>query len=325
MTARQTRQARGRVKRRRCPACGQRVDTSAQTVCSLCGFDFTFGAESITGDDATPYARAYSTGESGWRFMLEWSWFAGTQRLKHLALMRVSAASRRFARMNLALLVVGIAVIELARVGWKWAARSPALERSGSTQPTGQGWIHVAGAPRPLRADVAGELPVDLWWNWLQATLGVAVAVVLGILCMWMCLAIVRAGVSRAHGAQFREEKRMTAALLYGTAWALPIWVGSLIVGLLPVSYIGAMAQWSWYPPENVFIVAAAVVAGFGVCMWWFWLVRLGTTAPRKVRARVAGFLAMGVPLIIAAASVGWYFGTGLLHRALTDALRLGF
>ena len=117
----------------------------------------------------------------------------------------------------------------------------------------------------------------------------------------------------------------MTAALQYSTAWSLPIFVGSFLCGLLPLSYMGAMAQWGWCPPQQVFVISAAVVAGFGACMWWFWLIRLGSSAPPKVRGRVTLFMGIGAPVIFVGAGAGWYFGIKYLHQVLTESLRLGF
>ena len=113
----------------------------------------------------TPYAKAYARGLAGWRRMGEWVWFCGHGRLKHLAMMRASAASRRFAHLNLALLAVGLALLEATRTGWRWVAASPAFEPTGSTQPAGVGWIHVVGASRPLPPDLPPESIVDLWWK----------------------------------------------------------------------------------------------------------------------------------------------------------------
>lgn len=99
----------------RCPACGQRVDSAAAR-CSLC--DFNFGEDRVTGADVTPYAKAYAQGDPGWRTMCRWVWSSGSERLQHVALIRVSAAARRFARINALLLALGIAGFQATRVGW---------------------------------------------------------------------------------------------------------------------------------------------------------------------------------------------------------------
>ena len=93
----------------RCPACGQRLDPPGATRCPLCNFDF--GDDRVTGADVTPYAKAYTQGDPGWSAMCRWVWFAGAERLKHIALMRASAAARRFAWTNTLWLALGLAVV----------------------------------------------------------------------------------------------------------------------------------------------------------------------------------------------------------------------
>ena len=92
-----------------------------------------------------------------------------------------------------------------------------------------------------------------------------------------------------------------------------------------PIAFMGKMAQWRLYPPERIFMVPAAVVAGLATVGWWFWLVRLGATAPTSTRARVLSFLAIGVPLIVAGAAVAWWVGLDALYEPLLPFLRIQF
>lgn len=308
---------------RRCPACGQRVEPPLPARCPLCDFDFR--DDRVTGMDVTPYAKAYSLGEPGWQRMSEWVWFAGRERLKHLALMRTSAASRRFALLNILLLAAGLSLFQATLVGWKWVTGLPVIEPTGSTEPAGSGWIHLAAAPRPLPPDRAPEMPVDLWWNPVQTVIAAATAGIAGLLAIWLVLLLVRLGVRRAHIPPYRKEGRMTAAMHYSTAWGIPIFVGAIILGLSPVSFAGTMVQWRWCPPQRVFVLAAAVLAGFGVAMWWFWLGRLGTTAPARTRGRVIAFFAVGAPLIVVLMAAGLWWGLPLLYDPLFKALNLAF
>jgi hypothetical protein len=308
---------------RRCPACGHRLKGAKPTACPLCGF--CFDDERVTGADVSPYAKAYTHGALGWRLMSEWVWLAGAGRLKHLALMRASVASRRFARINVALLVIGLAIFWVAQVGWHEVGIDSALEPIGSVQPEGQGWLHVAAAPRPLPAEHDATQKVDLWWSVPQAALAVVLSIPVGVLGAWLVLIFIRVVVTWAHKNPYRLEGRMTAALHYSTAWAVPVAVAAAVTGFFPLCRAASIARWSWVPPQAGFTLASAVVAGFAVCMWWFWLVRLGWTAPLSTRGRVVVSVGLTAPLIVAAGAAGWYFGLDLLHETLTEALRLMF
>ena len=117
----------------------------------------------------------------------------------------------------------------------------------------------------------------------------------------------------------------MTAALDYATAWVPTMLPGALICGLLPLAYIGNMRGWAAVPSSNVLLLVAAVPAAFGAAMWWYWLVRLGSTAPPKNRGRVSAFLGVGVPLIVAALVAGWYFGLMYALSFVSELLRFRF
>ena len=308
---------------RRCPACGQRLGDPPPTKCPLCGFDF--GDARVTGADATPYAEAYSCGLPGWRRMAEWIWFADAGRMKHLALMRASAASRRFCTLNLLLLTAGLALFQSTRIGWRWVTASPAVESTGSIEPAGEGWIRVASAPRPIPPHVPAERAVDLWWNPAQMVIGVVLALVAALFLMWLLLAAVRWGLGRAHVRSLRDEQRMTAALHYSTAWTVLLILGALVTAFRPLGYFGQMQQWAWSPPDQGFTLSAGVFAAFGVTMWWFWLVRLGSAAAERTRGRVVAFFALGVPLLAAAAGLAWWQGLERLYPLMFEAMKMQF
>lgn len=291
--------------------------------CPLC--EFRFVEESTTGQDVTPYARAYAAGAPGWLSMCEWTWLAGSARLKHLALMRASAASRRFARINGALLLLGLAGWQGARSGWRWVTGLAAIEPGGSLTPRGQGWLHAAAMPRPLPPALSQEQPVDLWWNATQSALGVCIGVVAACLGLWLSFALLRFGVVRIYAAKLRLERRMTAALHYSTAWFPFITAGLLVLALLPWAYAGSMARWNIYPPELGLTWAGSVITAGGVGLWWFWLVRLGATETPRLRARAVAFYLLGVPLIVGGLAAGWYFGLNALLPQLHRAMALEF
>lgn len=307
----------------RCPACGQRQESPTPPHCPLCDFDF--GDTRVTDADATPYAIAFSQGGRGWRLMCEWVWFAGSGRLKHLALMRCSAAARRFITTSLVLFAFALAALQATSVGWRWVRQSTVLEPTGSTYPSGRGWFKVASAPRPLPADYAAEIPADLWWNPAQAVIAAVAGLLAALIVMFLVVALLRGGAEFAHRRGFRGEQRMAAAVLYSSAWCVPAVIGALVASLRPVSFVGSMARWPWFPPERGFILTAGVLAGFSAIMWWLWLLRLGGTAPPNTRGRVTAFFAVAPPLILLAAGAGWWFGLQRLYGPLFERLNMSF
>ena len=307
----------------RCPACGQGLESPPPPRCPLCQIDFH--DDRITGADVTPYSKSFSMGEPGWRPMCEWVWYAGWSRLKHLMLMRASAASRQFARVNMVLLAMAFALYEATRVGWRGVADSAASEPTGSTEPGGSGWLHVAGAPRPLPSDLAAEVSVDLWWNPVHAVVAGVISLAFALLLIWGMLFLVRAGVTKAHKPVYRSEQRLTAALHYSFAWGIPTIVAAVLVAFRPISNIGAIARWSWFPTRRAFEIPATVLAAFAMIMWWFWLVCVGNAAPADTRGRVVAFLGIGVPLIVAPAVAGWWFGLDRLYTWLFRMMSVQF
>jgi hypothetical protein len=277
----------------------------------------------VTGTDVTPFAKAYSLGGPGWWRMSEWLWFASGGRLKHLALMRSSAASRRYAWLTLLLLTLGIGLCEATRVGWYRAAYVPQLEAAGKLGPTGEGWIRLVGAPRPLPPNQSVAEPVDLWWSFPQTAIAALAGGLAGLLGLWIILGLTRAGATFALSRAHRGEGRLTAAFHYGTAWWIPLLLAAVVIGLRPLAYVSAMAGWRLCPPDRAFLLAAAAPAGFGLVMWWIWLWRLGATTPLRTRGRVITFFVIGVPLITAAVVAAWWWGLPQLYGPLFRALTL--
>ncbi len=254
--------------------------------------------------------------------MAQWVWYSGRERQKHLALMRSSAASRRFARLSLLLVSVGVALLETSRTGWRWVSAMAEIEPSKSTEPRGVGWLHVAGIPP---TDSEPGAVVDLWWNPIQTAVTLAVALLLGFVVCCLVVRLLRVGVMQAHRPPYAGDERMTAAVHYSTAWGILLSIAGLIAAFRPVGFIGAMQRWPWYPPDEGFLLSAAVVAGFGVMMWWFWLIRLGATAPAKTRRSVVVFFTVTTPLIVIATGVGWWFGIPVLFSFLFERMKLMF
>ena len=267
----------------------------------------------------TPYSKSYARGTSAWRSMNEWVWFAGWQRLKHLALMRSSAASRSFVRINIFLLALGLIIFEASQTGWRVVTREVAnvAEGAAAPAPTGGGWLRLAESPTIQQP--AGRIPMqrELWWNPIQSGFAAVHAFVLGLIACLIGLRLLHVGIVRAHDSNHRHVRRMTAALRYSTAWVVPIALATIVAALRPIAYAGEVRQWSWYPSRQGFELSAAVLAAFGFFMWWFWLIRLGTTATGKTRGSVIFFMVVGVPLIAGIVGLGWYYSVEAMSRTL--------
>ncbi|RJP33966.1 MAG: hypothetical protein C4547_11550 [Phycisphaerales bacterium] len=307
---------RGRGPVLRCPACGHRFEQPAPSRCELCAFEIDGGR--ATGADLTPYAQAYARGEGAWFRMLEWVWFAGSERIRHAALLRSSAASRRFAQINCTLLALAVTLVQLTNspLGWHWCGASAEPDRA-------RGWVKLAAAPRALVG--SAESAAALWWSVPQAALIAALSMVTALFVIWLTLAVVSGLIDLAHLPHYRGEYRMTAAMHYSTAWVIPIVAGALIAGASPLAYAGEVARWTWAPSTMTLRITAGAVAGLGVCMWWFWLTRVATAAPVRTRTRVTVFFAIGLPLVAAAAATGWHFGLTALSELLVELFEMGF
>ncbi|MHC4066987.1 MAG: hypothetical protein ACYSUI_21125, partial [Planctomycetota bacterium] len=129
----------------RCPACGQQFTRLVRGRCPLC--DYLIEDEPVTGEDLTPYAQSGQYGRRAWWVMCKWVWGAGAGRLAHLALMQASPASRRFSRVNLALVALTVAVCWLWLGGWHAVKVVPGVLQAARTSPSGKGWFQVALAP----------------------------------------------------------------------------------------------------------------------------------------------------------------------------------
>lgn len=306
----------------RCPACGERLVDPSPSQCPLCDFDF--GDERVTGADVTPYAAAYAAGQGAWWAMSEWIWFAGHHRLKHLAMMRSSAAAHRFARVTILYMAFVLSLLQTTHVGWQEVVNADASSLTASAKPGGDGWFLVTSSPSDSTALTTGT-QTHLWWNPAQALIAAAATLVIALLLMLPLSTLMRVGVRVSHRARYRGEQRMTAAILYSTAWSLPLMIGALVMGLRPLFRIGSIARWRWYPPDESLVLIAGVLAGFGAVMWWFWLLRLGATAPASTRGRVVAFLSVGAPILATGFTAGAIVGLDLMLDSLFGVLNLRF
>lgn len=308
----------------RCPDCGQRMEEDSPKRCPLCGFELV-PDHAATSDDTTPFAQAFAHDQPGHRRMWNWVWTAREPRLKHLALMRTSAAARRFSLPYFLLLSAALGLLLGTHFGWRAVSASAGIEETGSVRPLGKGWLHVAAMPVPFRTTSPPATPVDLWWNAPQAIVATVAGFVSGIILLWMLFLMIRMGIKISHARPYRNEERMTAALHYSAAWAVPLMLSGLVLFLRPFSRLGPILQWSWYPSKSVVEFLAGFLATISLVLWWFWLLRLGSTAPADTRGRVSWFVGLGVPVLVGAAFAGWWLGMVSLLTQLFDSWKLRF
>jgi hypothetical protein len=293
----------------RCPSCGQRLDDESLRRCSICGYDFAVD-RSATSDDSTPFADAYSRDQPGHRLMWKWVWTATSGRMKHMALMRTSAASASFAIPYWLLLAAVMGMLLAGHFGWRAVSASPGVEATGAIRPQGRGWLHLAAMPLPHRNTQPAASLVDLWWSPPQIVLAGVGGFLTGLLLLWFVWKLVTGGIERAHHPVYRGEGRMSAAVQYSLAWSVPFLAVSFLLVLRPVARTAAILRWSWFPPRSAIEWAAALVTAVTFIGWWFWLLRLGSAAPADTRTRVEWFCGLGVPLIVGGAAIAWWLGS---------------
>ncbi len=318
--------AQANVTVMRCPACGQRIDPPGASRCPLCRFSFGPGGdERVTGTDVTPYAKSYSEGEPGWWRMCRWVWTAPNERLKHLALMRSSAAARTFALHTSLWIALGLAIFQGTRVGWKWIRGLAEMQAGAPVKPLGRGWLHAAGVTKPLPPGFPADSPADLWWNPAQAMIGAVIAGISGLLLLWIVRHVLGLGIGLAHRRSYRGEQRMSAAVLYSTAWSVPALIGAWLCILRPFAFVGQVSRWSWAPTDRTVAMLAGTIVAFSAIFWWIWLIRLGATAPHATRTRVMGFFLLVAPAIALGSAAGWWYGLDWLYERLFLQLNMHF
>jgi len=279
----------------------------------------------VTGTDTTPYAMVGKGGMARWWRMATWVYFATWGRIRHLALIRASDSSRRFARISVLLLAATLALIESTHQGWHLVAESASQGTAEPVKPSGRGWLHVVAVPYELVNRGNGEGYVDLWWNIAHTVTALAIGMVAGLVLVNAGLLLLRLGTGWAHAPSYRDDRRMTAAIDYSTGWCVPVVAGGILAALRPIEFASKVSAWPWVPPAYAFYVPAAVLAGIGAVMWWFLLVRLAVSAPAATRARVVTFLALGPPVLVAAGAAAWLRLTEPMYAVLFEHMGVDF
>ncbi len=257
--------------------------------------------------------------------MCQWVYFAGSHRLKHLALMRSSAASRRFAWLIVAMSALSLGVLQLSIVGWRGVTSIPAVEATGSITPVGQLWRHVASRPRPLPAGLAPQTIVDFWWNPAQSITGFVLGLLGGGLSIWLFLWLMRVGILKSHSLAYRHEQRMSAAIHYGCSWLVPLAAACGVMLLFPLVQGVKIAGWFGASVPAALTIVASIMTAIVLILWWFWLLRLAATAPKDTRQRVVAFMAIGAPAIVTGLAFAWWYGVGSVQQLLFKAMRIDF
>jgi hypothetical protein len=301
-----------------CPACGHPAADPSRATCKACGF--AFGDRRVTSEDTTPYALAYAEGNRAWWRMGRWVWSATTERLKHLALMRSSPASKHFRFINLLLLSFAALILQASSRGWH-VASVVLTEGMAEIRPDGKGWLHIASSRHTSGA--IGKR-ADAWWNPPQTIIAAALGITGAVSLAYVLFGFIRWLIERAHERSYRGEQRMTAAIDYSTAWIVPALPAAIIVGFLPAITIAEETR-SAVVSGTALAILAALIAVPPVVLWWIWLVRLGATAPAETRGAVQAAFVVGAPLLTIAAVAAWWFGLHALLQYLFQAMDLNF
>lgn len=287
--------------------------STPENKCPLCGF--ALDALEVVSDDSTPYAHAET--RSYWK-MLWWILLAGSYRLSHVARMRRSRSSLRFAWLGVIMLAVASVLIALPGPGWKHIEDRGASYSQGYPQPEGGGWKLVGKASRPPGLPTGEPALVRLWWNpglWaISLAANFAAVLLLGWLLIWW----VTVRSNRALLADYRGKQRFTAAIDYCTAHVPILLLAALFEGSSVLHMLGRVGQWSLRWPLLVHTVPAYLISGLGLFLLWFWLLRVAHTAPPATSAGISRYFGLWAPLAAVLIFGGWAVGRhyGIPHLA---------
>lgn len=295
-----------------CGACGKTVTQPIDGRCNFCG-ERLHDAD-VTSEDHTPYAIAIAEGRRGWRNMCRWVYTAGSQRLRHLGLSRMSRASRRFSRINLWLFAAVAALTVFANSGWRVVTPQPGV-LAESLEPAGKGWWQIASSPEHADA---------LWWNPAWALVVGAATLILAVIEGSLLLIVIGRRASRAARGSADEPPRLRCAMQYSTAWTHLLSLALFVMLFAPLVHLSAGLHWGKIP-NAVFRVPAALLVIAGLLLWWLWCIRLGQTMPQANRRRVQRFFVLWMPLIVALVVGGTIYGSLYGAAHLAQALNLNW
>jgi hypothetical protein len=252
--------------------------------------------------------------------MRRWLYFAGADRVRHLSLIRPSDASRRFARRHLLYIAIAVTLWTLSHVGVHRVVRTADNADLLSVEPVGLGWTRLAHNPD---ASPVTRGPLALWWNYVQAGVGGAVAFLTGLAVAHIGVGVLQFGTRRTVSSSRRRERRLQGAMHYLTAFAAPILLASLVIALVPVRHALDTVGVPFMPPEIVILAVAGGVTALAVAATWFWALSLAQALPMDVRMGATVYLAVVAPIVIGLLVVGWRVGLDALFGFLWPLFNL--
>lgn len=287
---------------RRCVACGFEFNLVYEARCPKC--NAVLPAEWVTSGDTTPFARDHRRNRPARRAMRFWVYTAGAERLRHLSLVRSSAASAAFARSHVFRLAGAAVLFELSRTGWHYVVRTAENASLLAAEPAGRSWLPVAVA------DTAAHRLgcVAVWWNPGRSAVALIAACVTGLVVAYGAIVVLNIGAWRVIGRPHRDQQRLRAAIHYSTAWGQPLVYASFLLVATPLVRVLGIWGVPFVPSTTWVDGAAALLAGLAALMWWFWLVRLAYALPADARARTMVYYTAVAPVLVG----------GLLYGALT-------
>lgn len=303
----------------RCPACGQTLDQLDEGKCPLCAFQVQ--DPPITSQDTTPFARTSTPGWGAWWTMCRWTYPASDERLSYLSLVRLSPASRRFARNGLLLFALAAGCLQLTHAGWQrvLVIGPDDTDRPGDRRAAGWYELGMTGSAAEPSSHTGQSFAIR--WNPAISATTAAVTFFVALLIGWWWLRWVDWGALAALGRSRREEGRLSCALRYSTAWLVPVCMPILLILLRPLWYLDEARGWDLFPPTIVLYLPVVILAALGLIMWWLWLIRLSLTVPLQVRTRVLIWYTLAAPvlgvLLVAGAAYGLRRGSTELFAAL--------
>ncbi len=292
--------------------------------CPLCGF--ALDALEVVSDDTTPYAD--SDTRSYWK-MMWWVLLAGSYRLSHIARMRRSRASLRFAWLGAVMMALACTLVVLPSHGWERIEDRTedrgASVPGGYPKPAGRGWKLVGKAPRPFGLAAGEPVLVRLWWNPGLWAISLIINFVIVLLLARFLVFWVAVRSNRALLPQYRGKQRFTAAIDYCTAHVPILLLVGFFHGSSLLQMLGRSRQWSVQWPMFVHTVPAYLIGGLGLFVMWFWLLRMAHTAPPATAARVSRYFGLWAPLAAVTIVGGWMVGQHHAISLLAEHLGMNF
>ena len=305
-----------------CPTCGGPLPDPPELGCPTC--DDRPTDVSTTSEDHSVYAERLAEGRSGWGAMCKSVFGAGKHRLAHLGLARPSRPAKRFARVNLFLLAVGMGLAAFSNAGWHTVERRPRIEPA-EMQAAGTGWWLAIENAAAKVGPASRIRPVELWLNLPAATVSAVIVLIASLIVFAILVRLIAFGARQAIDAPPDEPPRLRSAVQYATAWSILLVLATVPVIFRPLAYIAEVAEWSLPLSRAVFDVPAVLLALAGMLLWWFWLIRLGETVPRQVRRSVSRFFLLGVPVLSILVLGGGAWGTYALVDYVTKSLNFAW